>query len=71
MIIKPWNNRRGWVGRDLKFFTERVVRPWHCCPEQCGCPLPGGIPRNNGEVLVGLQGSPRTQLHKEVHVEDR
>jgi len=25
-----------------KLFTKRVVRPWHCCPEGCGCPIPGG-----------------------------
>ena len=25
-----------------KFFTRRVVRPWHCCPESCVCPVPGG-----------------------------
>jgi len=24
-----------------KFFTQRVVRHWHCCPESCGCPIPG------------------------------
>jgi len=25
-----------------KFFTQRAVRPWQCCPESCGCPIPGG-----------------------------
>ena len=24
-----------------KFFTERVTFHWHCCPEKCGCPIPG------------------------------
>jgi len=19
-------------------FTQRAVRPWHCCPESCGAP---------------------------------
>ena len=21
-----------------KFFTQRAVRRWHCCPESCGAP---------------------------------
>jgi len=25
-----------------KFCTQRAVRPWHFCPESCGCPIPGG-----------------------------
>ena len=25
-----------------KFFFMRTVRPWYCCPESCGCPIPGG-----------------------------
>jgi len=25
-----------------KFFTQRVLRCWHCCPVMCGCPGPGG-----------------------------
>ena len=25
-----------------KFFTQRAVRPWHCCPQKCGYPIPGG-----------------------------
>ena len=23
-------------------FTQREVKPQHCCPESCGCPIPGG-----------------------------
>ena len=26
-IIEPWNDRRGWVGRDLK--DNRTVKPQH------------------------------------------
>ena len=22
--------------------AQRAVRPWHCCPEKCECPIPGG-----------------------------
>jgi len=22
---------------------QRAVRPWYCCPESCGCPIPGGV----------------------------
>jgi len=25
-----------------RIFLLREVRPWHCCPESCGCPIPGG-----------------------------
>jgi len=25
-----------------KFFTQRAVRPWHSCPESCGCLTPRG-----------------------------
>jgi len=25
-----------------KCFAQRAVRPWHSCPESCGCPIPGG-----------------------------
>jgi len=25
-----------------KFFTQRVVRPWHSCPEKLWCPIPEG-----------------------------
>ena len=25
-----------------ELFTRRAVRPWHCCPGSCGCPIPGG-----------------------------
>jgi len=24
-----------------KLFTQRAVRPWHCCPESCGFLIPG------------------------------
>lgn len=24
-----------------KFCTQKAVRHWHCCPESCGCPIPG------------------------------
>ena len=23
------------------FFNQRAVRSWICCPESCGCPIPG------------------------------
>ena len=23
----------------MKLFTQKVVRPWHSCPESCGAPL--------------------------------
>ena len=26
----------------VKFFTQRVVRRWHSCPEKLWCPIPGG-----------------------------
>ena len=44
-----------------KLFTRKVVRPWHSCPESCGCPISGGI---QGQVGWGpgqpelLGGSP-------------
>jgi len=25
-----------------KFYTQRVVRRWHSCPEKLWCPTPGG-----------------------------
>jgi len=31
-----------------KFVTQRVVRPWHFCPESCGAPIPRGA---QGQVL--------------------
>ena len=34
-----------------KFFTQKMVRSWHCCPERCGCPIPGDI---QGQVGWGL-----------------
>jgi len=36
-----------------KFFTRRAVRPWHCCPERCGCPIPGGV-QSHGWALGSL-----------------
>ena len=35
-----------------KFFTWRLVRPWNCCPEKCGCPIPGAA---QGEVGRGAE----------------
>jgi len=26
-----------------KFFTQRVVRPWHCCSESWGCLAPSSL----------------------------
>ena len=31
-----------------KFFTQRAVRPWHCCPQKLWCPNPGGAPGQAG-----------------------
>jgi len=44
-----------------KFFTQRVVRRWHSCPEKLWCPIPGGAQGQGGwgpgqPELVG--GSP-------------
>ena len=36
-----------------RFSTPRVVRPWHCCPEKCGCPIPGGT-EGHGWALGSL-----------------
>ena len=36
-----------------KFFTQRAVRPWHCCPESCGCPIPRGA-QGHGWALHSL-----------------
>jgi len=22
-----------------KFFTQKAMSSWHCCPESCGCPI--------------------------------
>ena len=30
------------LGVRRKFITQRVVRPWHSCPEKLWCPIPGG-----------------------------
>ena len=44
----------------VKFFTQRVVRPWHSCPESCGCPIPAGTQGQAGwgpgwpELLGGI-----------------
>ena len=34
----------GRFGLDVrqKIFTQRAVRPWHSCPESCGCLTPRG-----------------------------
>ena len=24
------------------------MRRWHCCPESCGCPIPGGAQGQSG-----------------------
>ena len=31
-----------------EFFTQRVVRRWHSCPEKLWCPIPGGAPGQAG-----------------------
>jgi len=44
-----------------KFFTQREVRRWHCCPESCGCPIPAGAQGQAGwgpvqtELVEGIQ----------------
>jgi len=30
------------------------VRPWHCCPESCECPIPGGVQAQVGWALGSL-----------------
>jgi len=30
------------------------VRPWHCCPESCECPIPGGAQGQVGWALGSL-----------------
>jgi len=37
-----------------KFFTQKVVRPWHSCPESCGCSIPGGAHGQVGWALHSL-----------------
>jgi len=37
-----WKERRFRLNVWRKFFTQRVVRPWHSCPEKLWCPIPGG-----------------------------
>ena len=48
--------KEGGVRLDVtgKFFTQRAVRPWHCCPESCGCPIPGGVQGQVGWALGSL-----------------
>jgi len=31
-----------------------MVRPWHCCPEGCGCLIPGGAQGQVGWALGSL-----------------
>ena len=41
----------------IKFFTQRVVRRWHSCPEKLWCPIPGGSPAHGtGLELRDLSG---------------
>jgi len=37
----------------MKFFTQRAVRPWHCYPEKCGCPIHGSA-QGHGWALGSL-----------------
>jgi len=37
------------------FLLRRAVRPWHCCPESCGCPNPGGAHGQVGWALGRLR----------------
>jgi len=37
-----------------KFFTQMAVRPWHCRPGSCGCPIPGGAQGRVGWALGSL-----------------
>jgi len=41
---------------SVAFFslTRRLVRPWHCCPESCGYPIPGGAQGQVGWALGSL-----------------
>ena len=46
-----------------KFFTQRVVRCWHSCPEKLWCPIPGGA---QGQVGWG-PGQPELVGGSPVH----
>jgi len=37
-----------------KLFTERAVRPWHCCPKSGRCPTPRGAQGQVGWALGSL-----------------
>jgi len=38
----------------LQSFIQRAVRPRHCCPESCGCPIPGDAQGQVGWALGSL-----------------
>ena len=40
----------GGLDERRKFYTHKVVRSWHSCPEKLWCPIPGG---GQGQVLWG------------------
>ena len=39
-VVRPWHRLHF---LSLHSEHQRVVRPWYCCPESCGCPIPGGV----------------------------
>ena len=51
----------------VKFFSEGVVRPWHCCPERLWVPHPWvgwgpGQPELLGGISAGDRGLERGEL---------
>jgi len=46
----------GGLDERRKFYTDKVVRSWHSCPEKLWCPIPGGVRGPRQPEPVG--GSP-------------
>jgi len=45
-----------------KFFTQRVVRHWHSCPEKLRCPIPGGAQDSTKEAEAWAKPCCRIQI---------